>query len=222
MCFLRSLGFWPLFGVLPLSDGWVCRAAWYLCAHGLSVASSLQEARPIPGSCYLTPLGKFWPPPFSSPQWCNTGRNSPLFSSTVCPAITNQLWTFKLNYFPQTEHIIPHMNKLLLLLLSLVQYKGVQFYNERAIYILYRGRTWLRNMTFLQTNLQLEIPTEKANSARVNLSHAWLGCTCFDPGNPWLRRGSHFGTSIAQSKGCNYNLSNGIISPSFSTHSVFA
>lgn len=34
--------------------------------------------------------------------------------------------------------------------------------------------------------------------------------------DPLLRRGSHFGISIAQAKWCNYNLSNGIISPSFS------
>lgn len=48
------------------------------------------------------------------------GKFSDLFlivCPTVCTAIWNQLWTFKLNYFPLTEHIIPHMNKLLLLLL---------------------------------------------------------------------------------------------------------
>lgn len=53
------------------------------------------------------------------------GKLSDLFmiaGITLCSAISNQLYTFKLNYFPQTEHIIPHMNKLLLLLLETISF----------------------------------------------------------------------------------------------------
>ncbi|KAI9524110.1 hypothetical protein NQZ68_021072 [Dissostichus eleginoides] len=49
-------------------------------------------------------------------------------------------------------------------------------------------------------NNELEIPKAKAKIARVNLLHGWPSCTCFDPGNPSLRRGSRFGISIAHSK----------------------
>lgn len=104
-----------------LSPSSVCRSSTrnrLVFIHTLaSVASSLQEARPFPGSGYLTPPGKFWPP-HSSSKFCNTGGGNALiyfwlWGPTVCSAISNHLWTFKLNCFPQTEHIIPHMNKLL-------------------------------------------------------------------------------------------------------------
>lgn len=55
-----------------LSVGWACGALWYLYTVPLSVASSLEDARPIPGRSYLTPLRKFWPPCFSF--HCNTGE----------------------------------------------------------------------------------------------------------------------------------------------------
>lgn len=226
MAFVRSFGDpCQLFRVLPLSDGWVWGALWYLCRLGLSVASSLWEARPFPGSSYLTPLGKFWPPLLLLIVLQHWWKFSDLFlivGPTVCSIISNQLWTFKLNYFQQTEHIIPHMNKLLPLLetiiLTICESNMYSVSRQRLILVEAYFKMWL----FLEQTRKLEIPIAKAKPAWVNLLHGWLSCTCFDPGNPSLRRGSHFGISIAQSKGCNYNLSNGIISPSFSTHSVFA
>lgn len=105
--------------VLPLSDGWACRTCWYLYTLWLSVASSFREAQPFPDSSYPTPVGKLWPLTFSSPYFCITwgifSDLSLIVVPSVCSAISNQLWTFKLNYFPQTEHIIPHMTKPLLL-----------------------------------------------------------------------------------------------------------
>lgn len=88
---------------------------------------------------------------------------------------------------------------------------------------LYRGGKKKEKVTFPGTDWKLEIPTAKRPRLLwVNLSHGSLSGTCLDPGNPSLKERQPLGISIAQSKGCNYNLSNGIISPSFSTHSVFA
>lgn len=94
--FCRSFGDpCQLFRVLPLSDGWACRALRYLYTVALSVASSLREAQPIPGSSYLTPLGKFWPPRFSSSRCCNTGGNSLIYFWLWAPLSVQQ---YQINY----------------------------------------------------------------------------------------------------------------------------
>lgn len=61
----------------------------------------------------------------------------------------------------------------------------------------------------------------RTDTAQVKLFHGWLSRTHFNPGYPSWQRSGHFGISMAQSKGCNYNPSNGIISQSFATRSGF-
>lgn len=61
----------------------------------------------------------------------------------------------------------------------------------------------------------VEISQQKADTAQVILLHGWLSRAHFDPGYPSCQWTSRYGISIAHSKGCNYNLSNGLISPDF-------
>lgn len=83
------------------------------------------------------------------------GKFSDLFlivGPTVCTAISNQLWTFKLNYFPLTEHIIPHMNKPLLLVEAIIFYNIWEQYVFCVDAALNTWRDSTKNVTFPGTN----------------------------------------------------------------------
>lgn len=100
-----------------LSVGWACGALWYLYTVLLSVASSLEEARPIPGRSYLTPPREVLTSLFLLllQHWWKFSNLFLTAGPTVCSTISNQLWALKLNYFPLKAHTIPHMSTLPLL-----------------------------------------------------------------------------------------------------------
>lgn len=67
-----------------------------------------------------------------------------IVSPTVCSTISNQLWTFKLNYFPQKEHVIPHMSTLLLLgTITFTIYESSSVSRQCLILVETRLKTWL-------------------------------------------------------------------------------
>ena len=126
-----------------------------------SVASSPWEAQPIPGSSYLTPLGKFWLFPLS--YFCNTWGNSLIYLWLWAPQQYQINYNLKLNYFPQTEHIIPHMNKLLLLETIIFTIYESNMYSELTQWFIL-GEIPLKSWLFLKKNTwerDLEIPTAK-------------------------------------------------------------